>query len=109
LIGHPLDVLVLHDAAAGAFDPWTMLGGLGLFFGVMYLFVLRPKQQEEKQQETMIAGLAKDDAVVLSSGIHGKIAEIQADILVVEISDKTRIRVDKSAVARKAGAPAPKK
>jgi len=100
--------LVLHDAPAGGPDIWTMLGGLGLFFAVMYLLVLRPKQQEDAAASSMLASLAKDDQVVTSSGIHGRIVEIMQDVVLLEVSEKTRIRIDRSAIARKAGMPAGK-
>ncbi len=71
------------------------------FLGIMYFVAWRPQQQEKANHEKMLAALAKGEKVVLQSGIHGKVAEVQTDTLLIEIADKTRIVVDKSGVVRK--------
>jgi preprotein translocase subunit YajC len=76
---------------------------------VMYFVAIRPQQQEKAAHEQMLAGLAKDDRVVTTGGLHGRILEINADVLLVEISEKTKVRIDRSAVARKQAAPADEK
>jgi preprotein translocase subunit YajC len=101
--------LVTFDSPAVSGDLWNGIVAFGIFFGILYFVALRPQAQEKKAHEEMIASLAKDDLVVTGSGIHGKIVEVGADTIVLEIAEKTRVKVDRSAISRKAGAPAPEK
>jgi preprotein translocase subunit YajC len=99
----PSDLLVTLDPAAAApMGGLTQtLGAIAIFFVVMYFFTFRPQQKEMKAREAMLSSIAKDDAVVMSSGIHGRVVEVQGDILLLEVAEKTKIRFERSAVARK--------
>ncbi len=90
-------------------DSWQPVIAFGIFFAILYFVALRPQQQEKKAHEQMLASLAKDDQVILSNGIHGRILEVQPETVVVEIAEKTRVKVDRVAIARKAGTSAPEK
>ena len=95
-------VLTVSDTAARQPDiVWSFVFPLLMLFGLLYFIALRPQQQEKKAQEAMIASLAKDDAVVTTGGIHGRVVEVQGDVIVVEISEKTRVRVDRAGIGRK--------
>ena len=50
--------------------------------------------------------MKKDDKVVLLNGIHGIIFRVNDNTFVVEIADRTRVTIEKTAVARKSGADA---
>lgn len=98
-------LLVTHDepaapqaSAGGLLDSLPMLVAIFLIF---YFLVIRPQQQDQKRAQEMLAGLQKGDYVVTSSGLHGRIAEVQTDTLIVEIADKVRVTLDKGAVKRK--------
>ena len=68
---------------------------------VMYFFLWRPQQQERESQESMLASLSKDERIVTIGGLHATIVEVGATTVVVEIGDRTRVTLEKSAVARK--------
>jgi preprotein translocase subunit YajC len=70
----------------------------------LYLLFIKPQADEKAKHEDLLQKLAKDDWVVTGSGIHGRIVEVGDDIVVVDIGDKTRITLDKVAVARKQAA-----
>jgi preprotein translocase subunit YajC len=110
----PADVLLLHDNAAAQPDMfWSFIVPLLMRFALLYFIAWRPQQREKKAHETMLASLAKDDAVVTTGGIHGRVLEVHGDVVVVEIAEKTRIRIDRAGVGRKvtpgANAPEPPK
>ena len=48
-----------------------------------------------------MSALQKGDRVVTSSGLHGKVYSVEDDEVVVEVADKVRVTIDKSAVKRK--------
>lgn len=70
-----------------------------IVFGIFYVLVLMPERKKQQEKEKMIAALQKGDAVVLSSGIHGRIQEVQSAVLILEIADKVKIRVNRDAVS----------
>lgn len=94
---HPL---VLAAANGGA-DLMTFLPMIAIVIGIFYFTSYRPEQQERAAREAMLASIVKDDALVTSGGLHGRVIEIDGDVVVLEIADKVRVRVDRSAVARK--------
>jgi preprotein translocase subunit YajC len=67
----------------------------------LYLLFIKPQQDEKAKHEELLQKLTKDDWVITSSGIHGRIVEVGDDIVVLDIGDKTRITLDKTSVARK--------
>jgi preprotein translocase subunit YajC len=71
-----------------------------------YWFAIRPQTQERDAQAKLIAGLAKDDAVVTSGGIHGKVVAVRDDTVILETGKGVHLTVDKSSIARRVAAAA---
>ena len=69
---------------------------IGLMFFVFYFFMIRP-QMKQKELKKFREGLAKGDHIVSIGGIHGRILEVTDTTVLIE-SEKTKIRLDKSAV-----------
>jgi preprotein translocase subunit YajC len=63
--------------------------------------LIRPQQKQQKTHKAMLQTLGKGDRVVTSGGIHGQIVEAKEDLLTVAITDSVKVKVDRSAVARK--------
>jgi preprotein translocase subunit YajC len=90
----------------GGGSPWSfplLMGAVALFF---YALIIRPQRQQEKAQQAMRAGLAKGDPIVTAGGIHGKVVGIADDIVTVEIADRVRVKLNRSAIATRIGKPA---
>lgn len=83
--------------AEGAAAPGGGLGGLLpmlLMFAVIYFLLLRPYSKQEKDRKKRVEGLKKGDHVVLGGGILGRITNTDdANVWVVEIADRVRVRV----------------
>ncbi len=45
------------------------------FVGIFYFLLWRPQSKRRKEQQTLMAGLAKGDEVVTAGGIVGKVVE----------------------------------
>jgi len=67
----------------------------------LYLLFIKPQADEKAKHEDLLSKLSKDDWIVTGSGMHGRIVEVGDDVVVLDIGDKTRITLDKTAVARK--------
>jgi preprotein translocase subunit YajC len=73
--------------------------------GVMYFLLLRPQSQERAAHEAMLAALQRDDRVVTVGGVHGKVCDVGPATVTLEIGEKLRVTFEKTAIARKQGAP----
>jgi preprotein translocase subunit YajC len=72
-----------------------------LMFVIFYFLLIRPQQKTQKEHKAMLQTLGKGDRVVTNGGIHGQIVEAKEEVLTVAITDSVRVKVDRSAVARK--------
>ena len=66
---------------------------------VFYFLLIRPQQKRQKKHQSLLSALKAGDEVITSSGIFGKITEIQGASLTVEIAKNTKIRILKHYVA----------
>ncbi len=74
-----------------------------LIFAVLYFLMIMPQQRRQKKQQQMIQALKRGDRVVLSSGIHGIVANVKEHTFLVKVAENAEIEVDKSAVSYKFG------
>ena len=97
-------------AAGGGMDQiMQMLPMLLGFVAIMYFFMIRPQQQRAKQHKAMITAIKRNDTVVLSSGLIGKVTRIEDAELMIEIATGVNVRVVKAMITevRVKGEPAP--
>ena len=80
-------------------SPWSTIIMLGVFFAIFYFLLIRPQSKRAKQQRELLASLGKGDEVVTSSGIIGRITDIEDNIVSLEIAKNTTIKVQKNAVS----------
>jgi len=70
------------------------------FVLVFYFFMIRPQQKRQKEQRSFIDHIKKGDNVVTIGGIHGKIHDIEDNIVTLEVDNRgTKISVSKSAIS----------
>ena len=105
------DVLLSADgaapAASGGFDWFGIVLMIGAMGAIMYFLVYRPQQKERAARESLLTGLVKGDQVVTTGGMHGLVVEVEGSLLKIDLGNKMIVTVDKEAVVRKAGTPAP--
>lgn len=102
-----------YAQGAGAGDPTTgllmQMAPLVLVFVVFYFLLIRPQQQARKRHVEMIANLKKNDVVVTSGGLIGKVKSVADDELRIELSPNVEVRVVRGTIAevRSKSDPAP--
>lgn len=69
-----------------------------LMFVVVYFLMIRPQQQRAKKEKEFEAALKVGDKIITKSGIHGKIAELYEDSVVVETM-AGKIKMERSAIS----------
>jgi len=81
---------------------FTAVIPLVLMFGIFYFLLIRPQQKKAREQKDMLNELKRDDTVVTTGGIYGKITGVTDTIITLEIAPNVRIKVTKSSIASKA-------
>ena len=69
-----------------------------LIFGVFYFLVIRPQRQKQKEHETLLKNLQKNDEVVTASGIHGVVTLVKEKTIVLKVDDNAKIEFDREAI-----------
>lgn len=87
------------NSAAQQNSPWSTVAMLLVFFGIFYFLLVRPQQKRAKQHRAIMTALARNDEVVMTSGIMGKITAIEDNTLTVEIAPNINIKIQKAAVS----------
>ncbi|KIC64634.1 preprotein translocase subunit YajC [Chryseobacterium taiwanense] len=76
-----------------------MLIMMGVMFVGFYFLMIRPQMRKQKQEKNFQETLKVGTRVVLTSGLHGRIAQVQDDGFVIEtLSGK--LKFEKAAVSR---------
>ncbi len=99
-------------SAAGGDPTSSLLSMAPLLIGfivIMYLFMIRPQQQQAKRHKELLAGLKRNDTVVLNSGLIGKVTRIEDAEIMIEIATGVNVRVVKAMIneVRAKGEPTP--
>ncbi|KUJ57235.1 preprotein translocase subunit YajC [Chryseobacterium aquaticum] len=90
--------IFLQAAPSGGSSP-MMLIMMGVMFVGFYFLMIRPQMKKQKQEKKFQDELKVGSRVVLTSGLHGRIAQIQEDGIVVEtLSGK--LKFEKAAISR---------
>jgi len=87
----------LQEQAAGG-SIWMTLAPFILMFAIFYFLLIRPQQKKQKQRGSMLNALKKGDKVTTVGGLHGTIAEITDDTVVLKVNDVTKLTFDRSSV-----------
>ncbi len=64
-----------------------------LVFLIFYLLLIRPQQKKVKEHRQMLEKLKKNDEVMTSGGIYGKVVALSESVVTLEIAPNVRIRV----------------
>ncbi len=73
----------------------------GLMFAIMYFLMIRPQKKKEKERKAMITRMRKNDKVVTSGGIHGKIVTLKDNSVLINIDEAKDInmKIDRNSIA----------
>ena len=80
-------------------------GGLGPFVPliamvvIFYFLLIRPQQKKAKKHQEMLDALKRDDMVVTTGGVHGKITGLTDTIATLEIASNVKIKVSRANIA----------
>jgi preprotein translocase subunit YajC len=90
----------LLQASTTGSSSWINLIFIVSMFLVFWLLMIRPQAKRQKEQKLFQESLDKNNDVVTSSGILGRISKIEDTIVTLEVSPKVYIRVTKNAISK---------
>ena len=70
-----------------------------LIFAIMYFMVIRPQQKKAKDHKELLGKLKKNDEVMTSGGIYGKVIDLKDTVVTLEVAPNVRIRVHRPQIA----------
>ena len=76
------------------FAPIIAIGVMG------YFLLVRPQMKQAKAHREMVAALKRNDTVVLSNGMIGKVTRVENDEAMVEIAQGVNVRVVKQMITQ---------
>ncbi|MEI6128270.1 MAG: preprotein translocase subunit YajC [Pseudomonadota bacterium] len=75
-----------------------------LMFVIFYFLLIRPQQTKAKKHQEILNTLKRDDMVITTGGMYGKITGVTDTVITLEIAPNVRIKVSKSSIAGKSDA-----
>lgn len=65
---------------------------------IFWFIVIMPQSKERKRRAAMLNELKKDDNIMTTGGMYGRVAKIDGDVVTVIVSDGVRMRFHRQAV-----------
>lgn len=87
---------IFLQAEGGGYAQFILFGGMIVVF---YLFFIRPQQRKQKEQKKFTEAIKKGASVVTIGGIHGKVASISDETVILEVDKGARLKVEKSSIS----------
>ena len=88
--------MILLQAAGSGMSSLIMFG---MIFVVMYFFMIRPQIKKQKKEHEYRSSLEKGDKIITIGGVHGKIMSIKEDTVIIEVNEKTTLKIEKSSIS----------
>ena len=78
----------------------SMILMLVAMFAIMYFFMIRPQQKQQKKIKEFRQGIESGKEIVTAGGLYGVVRDIDDvnNILIVEVGNGVRVRVDRNSV-----------
>ena len=102
-----IDVAWAQGGAAGAPPTLVSFMPLALVFVVFYLLLIRPQQQKAKEHKLLLANLKKNDEIITSGGLYGRVLALADEVITVEIAPNVKVRISRPQIATIVTAPKP--
>jgi len=84
---------------SGGFGSLVSFAPLILVFIIFYVLLIRPQQKKAKEHQQMLRQLKKNDEVMTSGGIYGKVVALTDAVVTVEVAPNVRLRVHRPQIS----------
>lgn len=94
------DIAYAQAGGGGGAGTFMSLVPLILIFVVFYFLLIRPQQKKAREHREMLAQLKRNDEVMTTGGMFGKITAINDTELTLEVAPNVRVRVSRAHIAQ---------
>jgi preprotein translocase subunit YajC len=77
---------------------WLQLVPFALVLGIFYFIILLPMKRKQQKVQEFLEALKVGDRVITTGGLHGQITRLAGDTVQLQIADKVRVDVARSAI-----------
>lgn len=95
-----MNVILMMQPEGQDANPLMSFLPLLLIIVVFYFFMIRPQMKRQKEVRKFRESLAKNDKVVTTGGIYGRIVEVKESTIILEIAKDVQIKVDKNGIVK---------
>jgi len=92
---------ILAQAAPGTPDQPPVLFQFMplLIIAVLFYFLLiRPQQKKQKEHQKLVSAIKTGDKVITGGGMHGIVANVKENTILLKVADNVKIEMDKASV-----------
>ena len=78
-----------------------LVGFAAIFMIIIYIMMVRPMSQREKQHDEMVSDLQQGDSVITAGGMYGTVDSIYEGSIVIKVESGALIRITKGGVIKR--------
>jgi len=86
-------------------SPWLQLVPFVLVLGIFYFIILLPMKRKQQKVQAFLDSLKVNDRVITTGGIYGQVMKVDDQKVQLQIAEKVRIEVAKTAIGGYQGQP----
>jgi preprotein translocase subunit YajC len=87
-------------------SPWLQFIPFLLVLAIFYFIILLPMKRKQQKIQDFLSGLKVGDRVITTGGIYGQVTKLGEQSVQLQIAEKIRIEVARSAIGGYQGQPA---
>jgi len=91
-------LVAMGASPQGGAAAWVQFVPFALVLGIFYFIILLPMKRKQQKVQAFLAELKVGDRVVTSGGIFGSITGMTEQAVQIQIAEKVRIQVSRSAI-----------
>ena len=91
-------LMAMGTPPQGGAPAWVQFVPFALVLGIFYFVILLPMKRKQQKVDSFLSGLKVGDRIVTSGGIFGSITGMTEQAVQLQIADKVRIRLSRSAI-----------
>lgn len=66
---------------------------------IFYFFIIRPQNKKQKETQSMLQNIKKNDKVVTIGGIRGTVHNVKEETVVIKVDENTKMEFSKNAIS----------
>lgn len=86
------------EGAPEAPDSSNTMIMMAAIFAIFWFLVISPERKKKKEREELMGGLKKGDKIMTTTGMYASVAQIQDDIVTLQVADGVRIKFARAAI-----------